>query len=267
MRYQIDHDYHIHTRLSICSDDDRQTPDTILQIAKHKGLGKICITDHFWDERILCNTLVNWWYEKQNFYHIAQSRPLPKDANIDFLFGCEADMDSDDRIGISKERCDEFGFIIVSTTHFNHMGGDNWGDRSNMVLARRWVERFDALLDADLPFHKVGAAHLACELINNRSREDLLNTLDLIPQTDLERLFSKAAKIGIGIELNSDDMRYRDKEADTVLRIFRTAKYCGCKFYLASDAHERDAFDGVDEIFERCITALSLCEADKFEIR
>ena len=266
MRYKIDHDYHIHTRLSICSADDGQTPDAILQIAKRRGLDKICVTDHFWDERVPCNTLVNWWYEKQNFEHIAQSRPIPADPDMEFLFGCEADMDSDDVIGISKERCGEFGFIIVSTTHFHHMGGDKWGERSNADLARRWVERFDALLNADLPFHKVGAAHLACGLINNRSREDLLDTLNLIPQTDLDRLFGKAAQVGIGIELNSDDMRYRDEEADTVLRLFRTAKACGCKFYLASDAHERDAFDGIDAIFERCITALALTEDDKFII-
>ena len=266
MRYQIDHDYHIHTHLSICSSDEGQTPDAILQIAKQNGLKKICITDHFWDETVPCNTLVNWWYEKQNYAHIAQSLSLPQDRDAEFLFGCEADMDSDDIVGISKEHVNDFGFIIVSTTHFHHMGGALWGDRSNEVFAHRWVERFDALLNADLPFHKTGVAHLACGLINNRSREDYLDTLDRIPQRELERLFSKAAARGIGIELNSDDMSYKENEADTVLRLFRTAKYCGCKFYLGSDAHERWAFNGVDEIFERCITALSLTENDKFGI-
>lgn len=266
MRYKIDHDYHIHTRLSICSGDDGQTPDAILQIAKQRGQKKICITDHFWDEAVPCNTRVNWWYEKQNYNHIAQSLPIPEDRDTEFLFGCEADMDSDDTIGISRERMNNFGFIIVSTTHFHHMGGERWGDRSNEVLARRWVERFDALLDADLPFYKTGVAHLACSLINNKSREDYLDTLNRIPQQELERLFSKAAACGIGIELNSGDMSYKETQADTILRLFRTAKYCGCKFYLGSDAHERHAFDGTDEIFERCVTALSLTENDKFDI-
>ena len=266
MRYQIDHDYHIHSRLSLCSCDDGQTPEAILEIAKRKGLKKICLTNHFWDERIPYNTIANKWYEEQNFAHISQSLPLPNDPDITFLFGCEADMGNDDVIGLSKERCDEFGFIIVSITHFHLVGGEKWGERSNADLARRWVERFDALLNSDLPFHKVGAGHLASGLINKNSREGYLDTLNLIPQREIERLFTKAAQLGLGIELNSNDMNYRDEEADTVLRIFRTAKACGCKFYLGSDSHERDSFDGVDKIFERCIDALLLTESDKFEI-
>ena len=224
MRYRIDHDYHIHTRLSICSSDDGQTPDAILQIAKSRNLRKICLTDHFWDDKVPCDSMEKWWYDRQNFDHIAQSLPLPHDPDVAFLFGCEADMDSEDRIGLSRERWDDFDFINVATTHFHHMSSTAWKGRSNAELARRWIERLDALLNADLPFGKVGVAHLACGLIHTRSREDYLNTLDLIPQEELERLLSKAAEIGVGIELNSDDMRYRDDEADTVLRIFRTAK-------------------------------------------
>ena len=267
MRFKIDHDYHIHTHLSICSDDKGQTPDAILQIAKKRNLKKICVTDHFWEDTVPCNTLVNFWYEAQNFNHIAQSLPIPKDPDVEFLFGCEADMDSDDNIGISKERLDDFGFIIVATTHFHHMDSTRWQDKSNQDLARRWVERFDALLNADLPFSKVGAAHLACSLINGKSREDYLDTLNSIPQEELDRVFSKAKERVIGIELNFSDMSYKDSEADMVLRMFRTAKNCGCKFYLGSDSHERNAFDGVDAVFERAITDLSLEESDKFEIR
>ena len=88
MRYKIDHDYHIHTRLSLCSEDDGQTPAAILELAKRRNLKKICLTDHFWDETVPCNTMVNWWYEQQNYPHIAQSLPLPTDPAVEFLFGC-----------------------------------------------------------------------------------------------------------------------------------------------------------------------------------
>lgn len=265
MRYKIDHDYHIHTRLSICSSDKGQTPDAILQIAKERKLKKICVTDHYWDETVKCNTLVNFWYEKQNHEYIKKSLPLPFDDEVDFLFGCEADMDSDNRIGLSAQRYDDFDFIVVATTHFHHMGGAYWDDTSNEAIARRWIERFDAVLDSDLPLHKTGIAHLACGLINTKSREDYLATLNLIPQSELERLFLKARDAGAGIEINSDDMKYKENEADTVLRMFKIAKNCGCKFYLGSDSHERWAFDGVDDVFERAINHLSLKETDKFE--
>jgi len=266
MKYQIDNDLHIHTRLSVCSDDEGQTPETILQIAKKRKLKRICIADHYWDETVKCNTMVNFWYEKQNHKHISKSLPLPIDSEVEFLFGCEADMDSDNRIGLSKQRYQDFGFIVISTTHFHHMGGAYWDDTSNRAIAGRWIDRFDAVLDSDLPFHKTGIAHLACGLMNTKSREDYLETLSLIPQNELERLFSKAKEKGIGIELNSGDMQYKDSEADIVLRMFRVAKNCGCKFYLGSDAHERWSFDGVDEIFGRAISHLGLEESDKYEI-
>ena len=264
MRYTIDHDYHIHSHLSLCSSDKDQTPEAILEIAKKRGLTRICITDHYWDEAVPCNTKVNFWYEAQNNAHIAQALPLPQDPDVKFFFGCEADMDSDHHVGVSKERFADFDFIIVSTTHFHHMGGPAWENQSNAALAQLWIDRFDALLNSDLPLHKTGIAHLVCGLINTRSREDLLDTFNRIPQSELERLFTKAHEVGLGIELNSDDMKYADSEADTILRIFRTAKNCGCKFYLGSESPERWAFDGVDAIFQRVIDHLGLEESDKF---
>ena len=116
MRFTYDHDLHIHSRISPCGGDPAQTPERILHYAVDNGLKTICITDHYWDELVPCNTAVNWWYEKQNHAHISTYLPLPKSENVQFLFGCEADMDSDNVIGISKSRYSEFDFIIVSTT-------------------------------------------------------------------------------------------------------------------------------------------------------
>jgi len=265
MRYIIDNDLHIHTRLSLCSDDDGQTPAAILANAKALGLKEICVTDHYWDETVPCNTVVNEWYEQQNHAHICESLPLPMDDEIRFMFGCEADMDSDDVIGLSPERYDQFDFIIVSTTHIHHM---SWGKDtlSNKEMAQRWIDRFDAVLNSSLPFGRVGIAHLACELINIKSREDYIETIKLIPQEEMERLFTKAAAVGLGIELNSGEMNCTDEEAEVILRIYRTAKACGCKFYLASDAHERPFMAAAMPGFEKFIDALDLKESDKFKV-
>ena len=267
MKYIIDHDFHIHTHLSICSDDEGQTPLNILNIAKKRGLKRISLADHFWDERVKLNTKYNWWYEKQNLAHIKNSLPIPKDDEVEFLFGCEADMDSDGRIGVSREIYDEFGFIIVSTTHFHHMEGPGWEDDSCEAVAKRWIERFDRVLSSDLPFHKTGFAHPVCSLINMESREAYLKTLELIPDSELKRLFKKAAEVGIGIEINSADFNYEESEEDIILRFFKIAKECGCKFYLGSDAHTREQFEGVEKIFKKAIDKLGLTEDDKFLIK
>ena len=82
----------------------------------------------------------------------------------------------------------------------------------------------------------------------------------------MERLFYKAASLGVGIELNSDDMRFADEEADTVLRSYRIAKACGCKFYCGSDAHHPAALDNAKALLKRGVELLDLQESDKMRI-
>ena len=51
---------------------------------------------------------------------------------------------------------------------------------------------------------------------------------------DLERLFSKAAKLGCGIELNLFDINFAeiDEDALSVLRIYKIAKNVAVSFIL-----------------------------------
>ena len=136
MRYQIDNDLHVHTHLSVCSQDEGQTPAAILQHEKARGIKRICIADHYWDSAVPVSSIVNWWYEKQNFDHIAQSLPLPQDPEVEFLFGCETDTDSIDTVGVNKARWKDFGFISVSTTIFII-----WTAPIGRIKARRLSQR------------------------------------------------------------------------------------------------------------------------------
>jgi len=265
MRYKIDHDYHIHSQLSSCSGHAEQTAGRILQYAEENGLSRVCLTDHYWDSAVPGASV---WYKPQDFEHISAALPLPSHGGIDFLFGCETDMDKHFTLGIPEKRFSDFSFIIVPTTHL-HMTGFTISDEDAESYARRaelWVKRLDALFDMSLPFRKLGIAHPVCNLIHRKSREEFLLILDMIPSDDMERIFSRAAELGAGIELNMSDMRYRDSERDTVLRPFRIAKSCGCKFYLGSDAHKPNEFSCFYETMERAITDLELRESDKFHI-
>lgn len=267
MRYVIDHDYHIHSRLSTCSGNPEQTPERMLQYAKEYGLKKICITDHYWDSSV---DGASNWYKPQNFEHVIQSKPLPEEDGIEFLFGCETELDKNLTLGMPKSRFDDFAFVIIPTTHL-HMEGftiDMADVESHKRRAELWISRLDGVLDMDLPFHKIGIAHLVCGLFDRRSRADLTRTLDLIPTEEMERVFTKAARVGCGIELNRDDMKhFTDDETDSIMRPFRVAKAMGCKFYLGSDAHRPTIFtDPTIGAFNRAIDLLGLTEDDKFHI-
>ena len=263
MKYQIDNDLHIHSKLSYCSLNEKQSKENILKYAKENGLKTICVADHFWDEKV-DGAFKD--YKFQNFPHISKIKPLPQAEGIRFLFGCETELDKNLTLGLSKERYDEFDFIVIPTTHF-HMkdytvSSEEYDDLSARINA--WIKRIDAVLSMDLPFHKVGLAHLVCPLIN-RDRKEYLKTLKNIPEKEMVRLFTKAAKLGVGIELNQD-MNFKDEEEEIILRPFKIAKKCGCKFYLGSDAHHPEGFDGVIEIFEKITERLGLSEEDKFII-
>ncbi len=264
MKYIVDHDLHIHSKLSSCSGDSEQTTERILRYAEENGLTTVCLTDHFWDETV---EGASKWYASQDYAHISAAKPLPQSDKVRFLFGCETELDRFLTLGVSKERYDLFDFIVIPTTHF-HMKRFTISDEEAADARSRanvWVKRLDAVLNMDLPFHKVGVAHLTCGLIAP-TREEYLEVLRLIPEKEMERLFYKAASLGVGIELNSDDMRFADEEADIVLRPYRIAKACGCKFYCGSDAHHPAALDNAKALLKRGVELLDLQESDKMRI-
>ncbi len=264
MKYTIDNDLHIHSKISSCSNDPEQTNERILSYAVENGLKTICLTDHFWDETV---EGASNWYRSQNYDHIAAALPLPQGGNVRFLFGCETELNKDYTLGISKESFDLFDFIVIPTTHF-HMKDYTLSKQEAadaQSKANAWVKRLDAVLEMQLPFHKIGIAHLTCGLIAP-TREEYIEVLKLIPKEEMERLFAKAALRGVGIELNFADMSFADEETEVVLRPYRIAKQCGCKFYCASDAHHPSTLDKAKAIFERAIDLLELTEDDKFII-
>lgn len=263
MKYVIDHDLHIHSKLSPCSNDPMQTKERILQYAKQYGLKTICVTDHFWDASIPCT---NRWYRGQNFGHIDSINPLPRAEDIRFLFGCETDMDYTMQIGIAPEIIPKLDFVIIPTTHFHMRGFSIPEDVTTPAeKAEFWIRKLDAVLNMNLPFSKIGLAHLTCYLID-QSRENYLRTLEFLDEAKLHVLFAKAAWKKVGIEINSFDMKFPQAEQETVLRIYKIAKEEGCKFYLGSDAHHpQDLVDAIP-LFQKAVDLLELTEYDKFRL-
>ncbi len=264
MKFKLDHDLHIHSNISSCSYGEEQTPERILRYAEENGFQKICLTDHYWDETI--DGAIPW-YQEQNFEHINAAKPLPRSNKVQFLFGCETELTHDLVLGISKERFSDFDFVIIPTTHM-HMDDFTITEKDTVSFKTRadaWVRRLDAVLSMDLPFYKIGIPHLTTGLIAP-IREQYLEVVKEISENDMYRLFKQAAKVGVGIEINSTVMNFADADASLALLPYQIAKESGCKFYCGSDAHEEEHFSYAKARLERGVDLLGLSEDDKFII-
>ncbi len=259
MRYIVDHDFHIHSTVSLCCHDNNQTPETILGYAEENGYRKICLTNHFWDEKVKSEAE---WCDEHNFEAVSSVLPLPVSENVEFLFGCETDMDFNNVLGISEERLDIFDFIIVATTHL-HLSGNTVKNQISTPeeAAFHWLDKFENLLSKDLPFNKIGIAHLTTgHILKGRTDE----VLSLLSDSSLYSVFRECSRKGAGVELNVKTINMTDRQKDIFLRPYYIAKECGCKFYLGSDSHKTKALACAKENFEDVIAQLNLEETDKF---
>ena len=266
MKFTYDHDLHIHSSVSPCGGDPCQTPQRILQYAADNGLKTICLTGHYWDETVPAPYGTGAGVSTAKLRSVL---PLPQQEGIRFLFGAETDMDRDLTVGVGPEMARELDFIIVPLNHLHMAGFSCRGDEDAAQRAALIVRRFDALLEADLPFHKVGLAHFTDGLIfPDGKNTDVLNR---IPDAEYRRLFRRAAELGIGVELNMPaakaDLRVMTWEEDREeLRVYLLAREEGCQFYFGSDAHTVPGLGWAKRNAERIIELLDLKEEDKFMI-
>lgn len=266
MRFVIDHDMHIHSGLSLCSGDPCQTPAAILDYGKKNGLKTLVLTDHYWDEDVKKEPFS--FYDLQNTAHIAPALPLPQGEGVRFLFGVETDMDKFGTIGVAREHFDRFAFVIIPHTHL-HMDGFTIDPADDSIPGRTrlWVSRLEQLLRADLPFERVGLAHMTCSLMAPRNPRDHLEVLQSVSDATMTDLFREAAGLGMGIELNFSLQSYRDADREAVLRPYRLAREAGCKFYFGSDAHHPQGLLEAPANFNAIVDALDLRESDKFILK
>ena len=154
MKYQIDHDFHIHTYLSKCSGDPGQTIERLTAYAKANGLRHICVTNHFWDAPI---PLESKFHEGQDLPHIMQVLPFPEDPDVTFHFGCECDIDKYGTLGVLPENLEKFEFLALAVAHM-HMKDVTYFEEEAVTVEDRialYKKRMDWALALDLPWHNV----------------------------------------------------------------------------------------------------------------
>ena len=255
-------DLHCHSNLSACCHDDAMTPEKILEHAEKYNYSAVCLTDHLWDPAV---PGASEWYAPQNIEHVRRAAPLPQ-GKVPFYFGCETELPANGIPALAKEHFDLFDFVVIPPNHM-HMGSLT---RPYVVdtpakMARLMEDRLENLLERDLPFEKIGIAHLTCGLMfTEGSVADVIACMD---EARLLRIFRGYAQAGTGIELNCGCFHELETRPEETLLMYRIAKEAGCLFYACSDAHAVTSMDNVPALLPKLVELLGLTAEDQYRIR
>lgn len=259
MKYVIDHDLHIHSQISPCSNDPLQNKESIFAYGKRLGLKLLCVTDHFWDLNIDFQGYPGWvdvGNEK-----LKSILPLPQDKQCRFLMGAEVDMNAAEILGIDNTLLKELDFCILSLGHLWLKGFTVPADIPPLDPQTKkaiYQKRLLLLLRRnDLDFRKIGLGHFTTGFEKE--------ALALFTNEEYKEIFSLAAQKGVGVELNFNSYTEDTETLAEIVRPYQIAKEVGCKFYLASDAHHPANFIGAYKKFQGMINALDLQEDNKWD--
>lgn len=267
---RIEHDFHIHTTLSLCAHDDSATVENYVRRAKELGLKKLGFADHLWDGAIPGAS--ERFYKPQDFTHVAQlKQELARFDGVDGIrlyFGCEVEYDPARRdLALTEETARAFDFILVPNSH-THMIMPREDYHPPERHARFMLDAFRNIVASPLAGYITAVAHPFSAVNCPYDRRVLY---DLISPGEYREVFELARQADIALELNVSGYKgwsLREIVEDPSIRMFQIARECGCKFTFGSDAHSAAPGEPHDLWWIAYVLAelLELTEADLPEI-
>lgn len=258
---QIETDLHIHTTLSACCSDPTQIVENVVPYLVSLGMKKIAFTDHMWSNPAASPSR---WYAPQDGRAILERKERLKDAAfpIPVLFGCEADMNAPDKIGITQEFREKLDIVLLATDHF-HMRGFMEGlpeDGDAKSMGAYMMKFFRAGLEsglADILVHPLAPC--------GNWRKILPQILGSVSDSEMDEALHLAAEKKIGLELNASLLNALGEEGgphwEVYLDLMKKAKKAGCLFTFGSDSHSHDDFRELEAV-SRFADAMELTESD-----
>lgn len=239
---RIQHDFHLHTKLSVCADRQVEAADYVAN-ARRLGLKKLGFSDHFWDEAI---EGANTFYQPQDRAHLLELNPeleKLKSDDLQILFGCETEYDPFHHgVAITEEMAEQLDFLLVPNSHTHMMMPKDCYDPHRKHADFMLQAAYD-ILNSPISRYITAIAHpfeaVACPYPNG-----LL--IDLITDDEYKPVLDLMAKKGIAFEINVASMEkktHEEIERLSQIRLFRLAKQQGCLFTFGSDAHRAAAHD------------------------
>ncbi len=272
---KITHDFHIHTKLSLCAGPNGGTLQGYLKNAKELGLTTLGFADHFWDAGVGFDSLylpskneeaVPWYYKTQNFEHIYELKKeidATDTGDIRVLFGAEGEYDPVNHgVAVTEEIAEQLDFLIVPNSH-THMMMDKALYTPFEAHRDYMVKAIEEIATCPMAKYVKAIAHPFNAV--QTTIQDEQTILSLTDDDTFKRVFTLMAEKDIAYEINTSSMHSvfgNISNPEHHVRMYRLAKECGCKFSFGSDAHSERGQLKHPEYSQKLVDLLGLTEDD-----
>lgn len=262
---KVNHDFHIHTNLSLCA-AETVTAEHYINKAKDLGLNKIGFANHMWDENI--QPFLNRSYKIQTVPYNMELKDELKTLDkkgIKIYFGAEAEFHPVYGVALTEKNAEKFDYIIVSNSH-THMTMDKSLYEPYEKHAEFMIDAYKKILASSVSKYILSIAHPFDAVCCPYDRQILYK---LISDDVYKELFSATAQKGIAVEINTscfNGITKENFEQFGAIRMFRIAREMGCKFTFGSDSHSEKGHDSYLYTAQTLIDCLEIKETDIAEI-
>lgn len=219
-------DYHIHTQLSGCADNDLNI-EKIIQLQKIRGIEKIGITDHDYSYQSKIKTI-----------QAAQQAIKAAEPSIEVYFGVESQMLEYQVTSITIRLASYFDYVLMAPNHYHLRGvAQPRSFRDPRRVALHEIYMFEAAVACPITdaivhpfllspnvfqFSKEELSAFGQEMMRNIEQKRLIYQLDLISQR------------GLGVEISPKMVRYNQLH---LVEFYQLCIERDVKLLIGSDAH------------------------------
>ena len=223
-------DYHIHTRLSPCAEEDFSV-EKILQIQQKRGMEEIGFTDHDF----------SYGY-KVKLIQDAKKAINQCEPSIPVYFGVESHMLEYRVASINIKLASYFDYVVMAPNHYHLRGVELPSDLKNpRKVAIHEIYMFEATIACPMTDAVAHPFVLMPDVFRFLSREELSafgqEVMRNIDQKRLIHQLDLASQRDIAIEISPKFIRYNQRH---LMGFYQLCIERGVKLFIGSDAHNAE---------------------------
>ena len=219
-------DYHIHTQLSGCADNDLRI-EKIIEIQQQKDMKVIGITDHDYS-----------YQSKVEKIKAAQQAIKEVDPSIEVYFGVESQMLEYQVTSITIPLASYFDYVLMAPNHYHLRGvARPRSFRDPRRVALHEIYMFEAAIACPITDAVVHPFLLAPDVFQFSSEELAAFGQEMMRNIEQKRLLYQldlASQRGIGIEISPKMVRYNQRH---LVAFYELCLERDVKLLIGSDAH------------------------------